>query len=262
MIHCDAGPNVVRAYPVTRDGAGYAAQTVNLIHGGDRWFRPSDVAVAPDGSVFVADWYDPGVGGHNMGDQQGGRGRIYRVAPPNHTPTVPAVDLKSEQGLVAAFGSPNQSVRYLAHMAIASQGAGAAPMLQRLWRGTDPILKARALWILGGLPTVGPTAIQEALRSPDSRFRILGLRVSRLTGADMLVVTKPFLRDSSPQVRREMAILLRDADPGRMIPPYLSTAQVTPPAAWLDAMVELIAQYDGKDRWYLEALAIAARGRE
>ncbi len=25
MIHCDAGPNVVRAYPVEKDGAGYTA---------------------------------------------------------------------------------------------------------------------------------------------------------------------------------------------------------------------------------------------
>ena len=25
----------------------------------DRWFRPSDVKVAPDGSLIVADWYDP-----------------------------------------------------------------------------------------------------------------------------------------------------------------------------------------------------------
>jgi hypothetical protein len=35
--------------------------------------------VAPDGSLFVADWYDPGVGGHQVGDLE--KGRIYRVAP-------------------------------------------------------------------------------------------------------------------------------------------------------------------------------------
>ena len=46
----------------------------------DNWFRPSDVCVAPDGSLFVADWYDPGVGGHNQQDVD--RGRIFRVAPP------------------------------------------------------------------------------------------------------------------------------------------------------------------------------------
>ncbi|HUF62074.1 MAG TPA: hypothetical protein VMN36_08360 [Verrucomicrobiales bacterium] len=81
MIHCDPGPNVVRAYPVQPDGAGYRAETVDILKGArDPWFRPSDVAAAPDGSLFVADWYGPGVGGHAMGDLQ--RGRIFRVAPP------------------------------------------------------------------------------------------------------------------------------------------------------------------------------------
>ena len=36
----------------------------------------------PDGSVFVADWYDAGVGGHAFSDQT--TGRIYRVAPKGH----------------------------------------------------------------------------------------------------------------------------------------------------------------------------------
>ena len=42
---------------------------VDLIRGErDLAFRPSDVAVAPDGSLFVADWQDPGVGGHQAAD--------------------------------------------------------------------------------------------------------------------------------------------------------------------------------------------------
>jgi putative membrane-bound dehydrogenase-like protein len=49
VLHCDAGPNIVRAYPVTKNGAGYQAETVNLLHGArDIWFRPADVCVAPD----------------------------------------------------------------------------------------------------------------------------------------------------------------------------------------------------------------------
>src|SRR6185436_10662420 len=43
-----------------------------------KWFRPSDVCMGPQGSIFIADWYDPGVGGHAMGDEQC-RGRILRV---------------------------------------------------------------------------------------------------------------------------------------------------------------------------------------
>lgn len=263
LMHAEAGKRILGGYPLTDDGAGFRATIDEVVFGGpDTWFRPSDVAVAPDGSVFVADWYDPGVGGHNMGDPEGGRGRIYRVAPPKHVPRVPALSLNTDAGLSAAFGSPSQAVRYLAHQAIASKGAAAGPLLQGLWKGSDATLRARALWILGGLPGVGGAAVEEALKDADPRFRILGLRVARRHAMDVMTLAQPLLRDASPQVRREIAVLLRDTDPNRMTPPYLMTRQVLASEAWLASMTELIAQYDGRDRWYLEALAIAARGRE
>src|SRR5690606_30046581 len=44
MIHCDAGVNVVRAYPVEANGAGYTASIVDILKNSrDQWFRPSDV---------------------------------------------------------------------------------------------------------------------------------------------------------------------------------------------------------------------------
>src|SRR5713101_2232703 len=164
-------------FPFTVDGAGYTARREDVVNGGDdTWSRPTDVAAAPDGAVFISDWYDPGVGGHPMGDLNGSRGRLHRLAPVGNKPQVPKVDLTSAPGLTAAFGSPNQSVRYLAHMAITAQGASALPLLQSLWGQSDPILKARALWILGGLGDAGSAAIQDALRDRDPRFRMLGLR--------------------------------------------------------------------------------------
>src|SRR6185436_10118547 len=53
VIHCDAGPRVVRAYPVKNDGAGYKAETVNILNSPDSWYRPADVCVAPDGSLLI-----------------------------------------------------------------------------------------------------------------------------------------------------------------------------------------------------------------
>ena len=121
MIHTDAGPNVVRSYPVTKDGAGYKATIVNLVEGiRDQWFRPSDVCVAPDGSLMVADWYDPGVGGHQAGDQN--RGRIFRIAPPNTAYKIPGYDVSTAEGALKALENPNLSVRYQAWNSLQQHG--------------------------------------------------------------------------------------------------------------------------------------------
>ena len=113
MIHCDAGPNIVRCYPVENDGAGYKATIVNMVDGAkkNQWFRPSDVCVAPDGTLIVADWYDPGVGGHRMRDVQ--RGRLFRITAKGADKTYSAKDKLTEDNVIEWLKSPNQARRYL-----------------------------------------------------------------------------------------------------------------------------------------------------
>jgi len=102
LIHSDAGPNVVRTYTIKKSGAGYRADIINIVKGDkDQWFRPSDVCVAPDGSLFIADWYDVGVGGHQAGDQV--RGRIYRVAPKGSAYTIKKESYNDVAGAITAL---------------------------------------------------------------------------------------------------------------------------------------------------------------
>ena len=70
---------------------------MNILTSADTWFRPSDVCVGPDGALYVADWNDAGVGGHNMADRDLATmtGRVYRVAPPGFKSTPPRLDLKT-----------------------------------------------------------------------------------------------------------------------------------------------------------------------
>src|SRR6185436_3837323 len=118
IIHCDAGPKVVRAYPVKNDGAGYSATILNLLTSPDNWFRPSDVCVAPDGSVLVADWNDAGVGGHNMADRELDKmtGRVYRLGAEGQVGRAPRYDFGGASGCAEALLSPNMATRYLAWM--------------------------------------------------------------------------------------------------------------------------------------------------
>src|SRR5437867_3833171 len=111
-MHVDAGPGRLTCYHAADKGASYTLTRNDMVTSTDKWFRPSDVCVAPDGSVFICDWYDPGVGGHGIGDFT--RGRVYRIAPPRNKPVVPEVDLTTNAGVVDALGSPNLAVRYMA----------------------------------------------------------------------------------------------------------------------------------------------------
>ena len=248
IIHCDAGPNVVRAYPATVDGAGYSATMENIVHSKDSWFRPSDVAVAPDGALFIADWFDPGVGGHQMGDHdpEGAGGRLYRVAPPGAKPTVPAVDLSTAAGAAKALCSPNMATRYLAWTALHTLGEKAEPELLKLWKGSDARLRARGLWLLGKIPGKGQTYVTAAIHDSDPDLRMVGLRLARELKIDPTTVVDSLIKDPSAQVRRECAISLRHSDAAGAA------------ALW----AELAAQHDGKDRWYLEALGIGADRNE
>jgi hypothetical protein len=244
MIHCDAGPRVVRAYPVEKDGAGYRARIVDILTSTNDWFRPSDVCVAPDGSLYVADWNDAGVGGHNMADQNLATmtGRIYRVAPKGHSPVTPVHDFLVAPGAVAALQSPNLATRHLAWQTLQRLGSGAESELLALWKSSEPRLRARALQLLARIPGREDHYLAAALQDGDSDLRITGLRIARERRRDVIALVKQLVRDSSPQVRRECALALRHHPSSEA------------PALW----AELARQHDGQDRWYLEALGIGA----
>ncbi|HUS39071.1 MAG TPA: HEAT repeat domain-containing protein, partial [Pirellulales bacterium] len=246
ILHCDAGPSVCRAYPIEDDGAGYSASMISIMEGTrDNWFRPSDVSIAPDGSIFVADWYDPGVGGHQAGDIDSGR--IFRVIPKGGKKQyeTPTFDFDSAEGAVEALKNPNYCVRYLAWTALRRMGSRAESALLTLWKSKNPVYRARALWLLGKTKDRGDDYVQLAAGDADPNIRIVAVRLARQLKLDVIPLVRQLASDPNPQVRREAAIALRGCKSPDM------------PAAW----TELAVRHDGQDRWYLEALGIAADGR-
>ncbi|MCG8584059.1 MAG: dehydrogenase, partial [Pirellulales bacterium] len=199
----------------------------------------------PDGSLIVADWYDPGVGGHGARDLESGR--LFRITPDGHDGRYrsPKYDFSTADGATEALKSPNYAARYVAWQALHKMGAGAEPALLKLWKSDNPRYRARALWLLGKIDGKAQKYVDAALADQDSDIRITGVRLARQTGVDLPAVAKTLISDPSPQVRREVAIMLRHLD------------SPTVPNLW----AELAAKHDGKDRWYLEALGIGAGDR-
>jgi putative membrane-bound dehydrogenase-like protein len=266
-IHCDAGPNIVRGYITQPDGAGYKAEIVNILDGSrDRWFRPSDVAVAPDGSLIVADWYDPGVGGHGMGDVT--RGRLFRVTTKAAERYKPVQSITRGDQWALAFQllqSPNESARYAGWQELCKPGAP-IDRIQALFEDmkAEPQHRARALWLLATLgkkqynvsPASGVlveanshTAFgslhESVLEDTDENIRITAIRAARQVYRDqpekLREVIAKVVNDKSPAVRREAAIALR----------FDGSDQAN--SVWS----KLISMTDDHDRWALEAWGIS-----
>lgn len=254
LLHTDAGPRHVRCYHLKHAGAAYAVDREDMLQSTDNWFRPSDVCVAPDGSLIVADWYDPGVGGHGVGDFT--RGRMYRIAPSGSKGAAPKFDVQSPEGIAAALASPNLATRAAGMHQLGTLGkAEATAVLQRLSGKDAPRwLRARAIWQAARLGDFGPA--ERALDDGDPDFRILALRVLKdfrgQSPVDLSLDRQgQIVHDSSAAVRREALLLLQDVEPAKSA----------------NLIHTLAATYDGKDRFFLAAVGIAvgqhdARRRE
>ncbi|MEP7107492.1 MAG: PVC-type heme-binding CxxCH protein [Ferruginibacter sp.] len=264
LLSADAGRNVIFGYHSRKDRSGYIpAERSNFITSlsqdtalyiwndsaansrKEKWFRPSDVAIGTDGAIYVADWYDPVVGGHQMQDKTG-FGRIYRVTPKNKTLRSPHIDLSSIAGQLEALKNPAINVRHLAFNELRKQGEPVIEPVSSLLKDGNPYIQARAIWLLPQLGAKGIAATEQLLKSPDENIRTIAFRSLRVSVADILPYAIKLQNDPSSFVRREIAIALRDL-------PFEKTKPV---------LLELTRQYDGEDRWYLEAIGAALAGHE
>ncbi len=150
-------------------------------------FRPSDVTVGPDGAIYVTDWIDARVGGHQDLDD-GTTGAIYRIAPKGFVSRPPAFDASTIDGQITALRSPAINVRAIGFNGLKARGAAAVGPVAALLNDPNRFVRARALYLLYQL---GPEG-QKRAGSPDSQsdpaMRIAAYRAMRRAGLDVLPV--------------------------------------------------------------------------
>ncbi len=262
----EAGRNEVFSYQPAPEGAGFALQrkifltsNVKQQYAGSDFvmrsagvtgaiatlFRPSDIAVGPDGALYVSDWIDARVGGHQDLDDTLS-GAIYRIAPKGFVSKVPAFDATTIDGLITALRSPAVNVRGIGFEGLKARGAAAVNAVASLLEDPSPYMRGRAIYLLYQL---GPEGRQRAglpESYTDPALRIATYRAMRRAGLDIMPVASRLALDADPGVRREVALSMRD---------QLATTA-------LDVLVDIARGFDGLDRSYLEALGTGATGKE
>jgi putative membrane-bound dehydrogenase-like protein len=264
LLSADAGRNVVFGYQpkikssgydlgtrknfitsLTDDNKGYVWSDSLENAKSQKWFRPSDVMVGTDGAIYVADWHDPVVGGHQMQDSIG-YGRIYRISPKGKKLKTPSIDLSTIEGQIEALKNPAINVRNQAFEKLKVQGDAVADDVKKLLSDSNPYIQARAIWLLAQSGAKGKQTVESLLDNADEMMRAAAFRALRNVEQDILPYAEKLTNDKSAFVRREVLIALRDV-------PFEKSKSL-----WMD----LVKGYDGEDRWYLEALGAVAEGYE
>ncbi len=260
LLVCESARGEVFQYSPKPQGAGFSLQRSVFMklrsgskHSG--MFRPSDVAVGPDGAIYISDWYDPGVGGHRMQDPKGS-GTIYRVAPNDFIPTIDKPDLSTVPGMISALKNPAVHVRALGFRSLQALGEDAGPEIIALTHSDQPFFVARAVWLLPNCGEKGLNRLAELLHHENPQIRVTAFRSLRRAMSTpvasnglrslWLQAQEQACSDSAPSVRREAAISLRDE----------------PFEVCRNLLKKLADGFDGWDRWYLEALGTACDGKE
>ena len=247
LASCDAGRKEVLGYYPVPEGSNFNLTRFAFIKSATgNLFRPSDIMVGADGALYLSDWFDPGVGGHNTRDKSCS-GTIYRIAPKGFRPRIPSASPDSIEGAIALLCSPAQNVRHLGFEALRAAGEKALPAVRELLGHYNGYVQARAVWLLPLLGAEGLRITRSLLDSPDAQTRLLAFRSLRNAGEDPLqLVGKFYATEPSAAVRREVALSLRDAPVHRK-------------AVYL---AYLLQRCRANDRTYLEACGLGAEGAE
>ncbi len=206
--------NRVQAFQTRRRGASVAARPEVLVRGPSS-FRPTGLAVAPDGSLYVSDW----VSARYSVDR---RGRIWRIRPTDPPETTrPSAPAK-------ALRSPDRATRVAAAKALLRKGR--EDLLRRHMRRADaPRVRAAALLALAKGERSGPFEAVANGEGPPP-LRVLAAEAAMERGTD----PSQFAGEGLPAAVRAKAIRSLRLDHHRdtlldalaSAAPYLRTAAI------------------------------------
>jgi len=248
------------------DGSGYQSQEQQpVIRSNHPAFRPIDVAMGPDGAIYIADWYNPIIQ-HGEVDFRDPRrdkthGRIWRVTakakPPLPKPKLVQAGIPE---LLEALKSPEGFTREMAMQVLRERDPDA---VLAAVRALDPPLAPAAdeqfatlAQVLRSVDRSDVNLLASLLRAKDHRWRGTACRLIASHGdklTEAIALLTPMTTDPHPQVRLEAVRGLA------LFPSFESTKAIVktldfPMDRWLDYAVWL-ALRESAPQWLPETIS-------
>jgi putative membrane-bound dehydrogenase-like protein len=154
QVYIAANPlaNAIYWHRLEPKGSSFTARFGGeLLLGNDTWFRPVDLEVGPDGSLFVADWYDKRINHVDPVDNwDRSNGRIYRIKAMTTKPvTGLCLSKLSSAELVGLLSHRNDwFIREARRILAERRDPTVIPLLRKILLARQDPLALEALWAL------------------------------------------------------------------------------------------------------------------
>ncbi|MCP3919136.1 MAG: hypothetical protein GY711_26650 [bacterium] len=179
------------------DDRGRVLSREAFISSSDSRFRPTQVSLAPDGSLYMLDWY-------GQDDENDLTGRLYRIC-------YTGKNAAPRRG--SGLGDRNHTQRRKSKAALlAASPASSLPLIAEALSGEDALAAAEALWTLRRSEwAAAADYVRKAYSHGDWRVRRLAAQLLREMGQQNQEDAQRLLADPDPAVQLEAALGIRDA---------------------------------------------------
>lgn len=191
----------------------------NIIETTNNVFRPVEVRMGPDGSIYVADWYNPIIGHYQASyrhpDRDKQHGRVWRVTWKSGR-KVEAVNLvkKSTENLLEHLDSKERWTWYQAKRLLIERDTKAVVSAVDAWlpkQSGNEYRRLQALSLYEAHETPRPELLKELLLSTDARIRAYATRTLSTWARDgrlpdALKLLEPQITDDDALVRLEAIV--------------------------------------------------------
>ena len=263
--------NLIHVDKIKPDGASFTASRIfenkDFLASSDRAFRPVNMSVGPDGSMYVIDihrkviehpeWIPDDIEKTldlNAGKNQG---RVYKISLAEGHQKFDFQQFSNTEGLLKSLENPNQWVRNTAHRLLMERSLSNDVFagLKKLLNSENHLARLHATWILSNSGKLAADEVLKALQNSTGSLRESILKITEnylVENETVLAKTITLLQDSDARVRMQAAL-------------SLSTLPETHPvyqknqAKLLNALTQSLQL--STDQWNVASVTLAAQSK-